>query len=71
MRPPQKTGENDVTKDPSYQFRMQASMRPPQKTGENRAMRNKKDGVPMCFNEAPAEDGGKLRVASLLTRVRL
>ena len=58
MRPPQKTGENGRRRWRHEQGQA-ASMRPPQKTGENSPGGYVFDGRAMCFNEAPAEDGGK------------
>ena len=58
MRPPQNAGENG-----EYQSidagALAASMRPPQNAGENGGWVKSASGDVNCFNEAPAECGGK------------
>ena len=60
MRPPQNAGEDGRAGQAGRGDR-DASMRPPQNAGEDDADRRCAATTAPCFNEAPAERGGRRR----------
>ena len=58
MRPPLNAGENSQHAGPGNTSHA-ASMRPPLNAGENRLVAQLHAAARPCFNEAPAERGGK------------
>ena len=64
MRPPLNAGENRDAQIDGYRAAV-ASMRPPLNAGENLRPIFSLDATRGCFNEAPAERGGKQPVAQV------